>query len=71
MARRDVSMPWATTSGPCAPPYIHLDGNDRTGAVDTGENLTSNLDHQHECRRILVFVSIYEGASPSPVCTPR
>ncbi|MEU0672240.1 TerD family protein [Streptomyces sp. NPDC006172] len=43
-------------------PYIHLDGDDRTGAVDTGENLTINLDHQHKFRRILVFVSIYEGA---------
>ncbi|MDX2765388.1 TerD family protein [Streptomyces europaeiscabiei] len=45
------------------PPYIHLDGDDRTGAVDTGENLTINLDHKREFRRILIFVSIYEGAS--------
>lgn len=44
------------------PPYIHLDGDDRTGAVAAGENLTVNLDHQHEFRRILVFVTIYEGA---------
>lgn len=44
------------------PPYIHLDGDDRTGAVATGENLTINLDHKHEFRRILVFVTIYEGA---------
>ncbi|WP_030377903.1 TerD family protein [Streptomyces sp. NRRL B-12105] len=44
------------------PPYIHLDGDDRTGAVATGENLTVNLDHRQDFRRILVFVTIYEGA---------
>ncbi|MFI0808839.1 TerD family protein [Streptomyces echinatus] len=44
------------------PPYIHLDGDDRTGAVAAGENLTINLDHKHDFRRILVFVTIYEGA---------
>ncbi|WP_328869380.1 TerD domain-containing protein [Streptomyces sp. NBC_00287] len=44
------------------PPYIHLDGDDRTGAVSTGENLTVNLDQQRAFRRILVFVTIYEGA---------
>ncbi|MGW7821468.1 TerD family protein [Streptomyces puniciscabiei] len=45
------------------PPYIHLDGDDRTGAVASGENLTINLDHRQDFRRILVFVTIYEGAS--------
>ncbi|MBO8191732.1 TerD family protein [Streptomyces oryzae] len=44
------------------PPYIHLDGDDRTGAVETGENLTINLDHAAELRRVLIFVTIYEGA---------
>ncbi|MGC9535776.1 TerD family protein [Streptomyces sp. UG1] len=44
------------------PPYIHLDGDDRTGASAGGENLTINLDHQRAFRRILVFVTIYEGA---------
>ncbi|WP_409475057.1 TerD family protein [Streptomyces sp. HC307] len=44
------------------PPYIHLDGDDRTGAMASGENLTVNLDHKHKFRRILVFVTIYEGA---------
>ncbi|MFJ4201121.1 TerD family protein [Streptomyces sviceus] len=44
------------------PPYIHLDGDDRTGALASGENLTVNLDHQRDFRRILVFVTIYEGA---------
>ncbi|MFF5157993.1 TerD family protein [Streptomyces sp. NPDC000348] len=44
------------------PPFIHLDGDDRTGAAANGENLTVNLDHKHLFRRILVFVTIYEGA---------
>ncbi|MEW2511923.1 TerD family protein [Streptomyces sp. NPDC046870] len=44
------------------PPYIHLDGDDRTGALAAGENLTINLDHTRDFRRILVFVTIYEGA---------
>ncbi|MFH8449081.1 TerD family protein [Streptomyces fungicidicus] len=44
------------------PPFIHLDGDDRTGAVASGENLTVNLDHKHLFRRILIFVTIYEGA---------
>ncbi|MFD0628838.1 TerD family protein [Streptomyces sanglieri] len=44
------------------PPYIHLDGDDRTGAVTTGENLTVNLDHKNKLRRVLIFVTIYEGA---------
>lgn len=44
------------------PPYIHLDGDDRTGASASGENLTINLDHARDFRRVLVFVTIYEGA---------
>ncbi|MEU1215544.1 TerD family protein [Streptomyces sp. NPDC005790] len=44
------------------PPYIHLDGDDRTGAVSSGENLTVNLDHKDRLRRVLIFVTIYEGA---------
>ncbi|MFF9486456.1 TerD family protein [Streptomyces sp. NPDC014676] len=44
------------------PPFIHLDGDDRTGAAANGENLTVNLDHKHLLRRVLVFVTIYEGA---------
>ncbi|UNO38891.1 TerD family protein [Streptomyces sp. MST-110588] len=44
------------------PPFIQLDGDDRTGAVATGENLTINLDHQDRIRRILIFVTIYAGA---------
>lgn len=45
------------------PPWIHLDGDDRTGANTSGENLTVNLDHADQLRRILIFVTIYQGAS--------
>ncbi|RAJ59306.1 tellurite resistance protein TerA [Streptomyces sp. PsTaAH-130] len=45
------------------PPYIHLDGDDRTGAVASGENLAVDLDHLADLRRVLVFVTVYEGAS--------
>ncbi|MEV2254198.1 TerD family protein [Streptomyces sp. NPDC050147] len=44
------------------PPYLLLDGDDRTGAVSTGENLTVNLDHIKDFKRIVIFVTIYEGA---------
>lgn len=44
------------------PPYILLDGDDRTGSVSAGENLTVNLDQKSSIRRILIFVTIYEGA---------
>ncbi|WP_307516359.1 TerD family protein [Streptomyces sp. W4I9-2] len=44
------------------PPFIHLDGDDRTGALSTGENMSINLDHKDLLRRVLIFVTIYEGA---------
>ncbi|MFG3044453.1 TerD family protein [Streptomyces sp. NPDC048241] len=44
------------------PPFIHLDGDDRTGAAANGENLTISLDHKDQLGRVLVFVTIYEGA---------
>ncbi|MFG3407043.1 TerD family protein [Streptomyces sp. NPDC048142] len=44
------------------PPFVHLDGDDRTGALSTGENMTINLDHKDQLRRVLIFVTIYEGA---------
>ncbi|GLZ14287.1 hypothetical protein Acsp04_45220 [Actinomadura sp. NBRC 104425] len=44
------------------PPYIQLDRDDRSGTVETGENLTINLDHTADFRRILVFAEIYDGA---------
>jgi tellurite resistance protein TerA len=45
------------------PPYIRLDRDDRTGAVAEGENLTINLDHAAELKRVLIFANIYAGAS--------
>ncbi|CAM5615297.1 Tellurium resistance OS=Streptomyces alboniger OX=132473 GN=CP975_03965 PE=3 SV=1 [Streptomyces alboniger] len=44
------------------PPYMLLDGDDRTGALAAGENLTINLDHIKDFRRVVIFVTIYEGA---------
>lgn len=44
------------------PPYLLLDGDDRTGSVASGENLTVNLDHIKDFKRIVIFVTIYEGA---------
>lgn len=45
-----------------SPPYVHLDGDDRSGANTGGENLLINLSHANRIRRILVFAYIYEGA---------
>jgi tellurite resistance protein TerA len=44
-------------------PVIRLDGDDRSGAASGGENLYINLAHRAQIRRILIFASIYEGAS--------
>ncbi|MET9420536.1 MULTISPECIES: TerD family protein [unclassified Streptomyces] len=43
------------------PPFIHLDGDDRTGGTP-GENLTINLDRRQDIRRIVIFVTVYQGA---------
>ncbi|MGY1684449.1 hypothetical protein ACI8AK_02550 [Geodermatophilus sp. SYSU D00867] len=45
-----------------SPPYVLLDGDDRSGRNAGGENLIVNLDHLDEIRRILVFAYIYDGA---------
>lgn len=45
-----------------APPYIWLNGDDRSGANAGGEDLVINLGHTAEIRRVLVFACIYEGA---------
>lgn len=45
------------------PPYIHLDGDDRTGSVQGGENMHVNLDRPELFRRVLIFAMIYEGAA--------
>jgi len=46
-----------------SPPYISLDGDDRTGAVAGGENLRINGARIAELRRVLVYTFIYEGAA--------
>ena len=45
------------------PPYIALDGDDRTGAVTTGENLRIDGNQISFFKRILVYTFIYEGAA--------
>ncbi len=44
------------------PPWIKLDGDDRTGGVSTGENMSINLEQPGRFRRVLIFAMIYEGA---------
>ena len=43
------------------PPYIALDGDDRTGAAAAGENLRINGNQIRNIKRILVYTFIYEG----------
>ena len=45
------------------PPYIALDGDDRTGAVAAGETIRVNGKYADKIRRILVYTFIYEGAA--------
>ena len=42
-------------------PYVALDGDDRTGSVEGGENLRVNGRKIYMFRRILVYTFIYEG----------
>ncbi len=44
-------------------PYVSLDGDDRTGAVASGENLRINGNKLSEIKRILVYTFIYEGVA--------
>ncbi|TWH00061.1 tellurite resistance protein TerA [Nocardioides sp. J9] len=43
------------------PPFVFLDGDDRSGTAQGGENLIVNLDRLDQIRRVLVFAYIYEG----------
>ena len=45
------------------PPYIHMAGDDRTGANTSGEFLYINGDQLKELRRVCIFAFIYEGAA--------
>ena len=42
-------------------PWVHLMGDDRTGAVTEGENLRINGAHWADFKRFLLFAFIYEG----------
>lgn len=37
------------------PPYIHLDGDDRTGSAQGGENMHINLERPELIKRVLIF----------------
>ncbi|MBS6025455.1 MAG: TerD family protein [Paeniclostridium sordellii] len=45
------------------PPYIALDGDDRTGSNLKGETLRFNASKISEVKRILVYTYIYEGVA--------
>jgi tellurite resistance protein TerA len=46
-----------------AEPWIALDGDDRTGASEGGENLRINGAKIPDIQRVLVYTFIYEGAA--------
>lgn len=52
---------FASNSGPN--PVIRLDGDDRSGANTTGENLFVDLAQLDKIKRVLVFAFIYEGVA--------
>ena len=43
------------------PPYVHLSGDDRTGAVADGEWLHINGSRWKDIAEVLVFAFIYDG----------
>ncbi len=45
------------------PPYIHMTGDDRTGANASGEFLYINGDHLKDLQRICIYAFIYEGVA--------
>jgi len=45
------------------PPYVSLDGDDRTGALEGGENLRINGAKVAEIERIVIFAFIYSGVT--------
>lgn len=45
------------------PPFVALDGDDRTGAAVAGENLRINGNKIAEIKRVLVYTFIYEGVA--------
>ena len=45
------------------PPFIALDGDDRTGQAISGENLRINGNQIAQIKRVLVYTFIYEGVA--------
>ena len=45
------------------PPYVSLDGDDRSGEATGGENLRMNGKMASQIKQILVYTFIYEGAA--------
>jgi len=45
------------------PPFVALDGDDRTGASSAGENLRVNGQKVSEIKRLLIYTFIYEGVA--------
>lgn len=43
------------------PPYIQLDGDDRTGDVSRGETMRINGARWQDIRRLAIFANIYDG----------
>ena len=44
------------------PPYLYLEGDDRSGTNADGENLFINGDQLNHIKRLLIFTFIYDGA---------
>lgn len=44
------------------PPFVHLEGDDRSGSNAGGENIFINGDQFNQIKRLLIFTFIYEGA---------
>ncbi len=44
-------------------PYIHMAGDDRTGASSSGEFLYINGDHLKDLHRVCIYAFIYEGVA--------
>jgi len=52
------------------PPYLKLDGDDRTGGVAEGENILLNMDKVQYIKRLLVFAHIYSGTPDWKTANP-
>ena len=45
------------------PPFVHLEGDDRSGSSTNGENIYINGDQLSQIKRMLIFTFIYQGAA--------